>query len=143
MRDDNGKREQPPQLAAAPNKGRPPGSQNKFSRDLKECMLQAAILSDDALDHETGLRSLTRYLLATQRKFPLQYFSAIAKLVPHEIRSQSLSQSSIEVVYRSVEDVKLALLQSGLTQKEVDALSAALPRGDVLEIEVDDEETKQ
>jgi hypothetical protein len=55
-----------------PGAGRPLGALNKFTKDLKTAMLDAAMLSDFAKDpnDEDAPGSLTQYCLTMVHKFP-------------------------------------------------------------------------
>jgi hypothetical protein len=88
--------------------GRPPGSPNKFTSELRQAMLEGALLSDDAKDpnNKDAPASLTQYMRNIANKYPVAFFKSLARLLPQEIRTQSLSESSLEIAYafRSVSD---------------------------------------
>jgi hypothetical protein len=93
-------------------KGRPPGSPNKFTSELRQAMVEGALLSDDAKDpnNKDAPASLTQYMRNIANKYPVAFFKSLARLLPQEIRTQSLSESTLEIAcaFRSIEDVKVA-----------------------------------
>ena len=122
---DESKRKRP----AMPGAGRPLGALNKFTRDLKQAMLDAAVLSDYATDNnEDAPGTLTQYMVTVANRHPELFFSALAKLIPHEIKSHRISESTIDVtVYRSVDEVKNAMLDAGMSSNTITAIQAMLP----------------
>jgi hypothetical protein len=123
--------------------GRPPGSPNKFTSELRQAMLEGALLSDDAKDpnNKDAPASLTQYMRNIANKYPVAYFKALTRLIPQEIRTQSISDSTVEIAFHSISDVKVALLESGLTPKQVRQLEAMLPVIEPANIEpVDDDD---
>ena len=111
-------------------KGRPPGSPNKFTSELRQAMLEGALLSDDAKDPANkDAPSLTQYMRNIANKYPVAYFKALTRLIPQEIRTQSLSESTVEIAYafHSVADVKAAMLDAGMTPKQIRQLETMMP----------------
>jgi hypothetical protein len=121
---DESKRKRP----AMPGAGRPLGALNKFTKDLKTAMLDAAMLSDFAKDpnDEYAPGSLTQYCLTMVHKFPELYFQALMRLVPREINTH-LQQDIDVTVYRSVDEVKNAMLDAGMSSNTITAIQAMLP----------------
>jgi hypothetical protein len=111
-----------------PGAGRPLGALNKFTKDLKTAMLDAAMLSDFAKDpnDEDAPGSLTQYCLTMVHKFPELYFQALMRLVPREINTH-LQQDIDVTVYRSVDEVKNAMLDAGMSSNTITAIQAMLP----------------
>ena len=94
-------------------------------------MVEGAMLSDDAKDpnNKDAPASLTQYMRNIANKYPVAFFKSLARLLPQEIRTQSLSESTLEIAYafRSIEDVKVALLDAGMTPTQVRQLEALMP----------------
>jgi hypothetical protein len=116
---------------AMPGAGRREGSLNKFTREMKTALLDAAILSPYAKDpnDENAPNSLTNYCLAMCKQFPELYFQALTRLVPKQINT-SLRQdtnTNVNVTYTTVAEVKQALLEEGMTPTQIRQLEAMMP----------------
>jgi hypothetical protein len=113
---------------AMPGAGRPLGALNKFTRDLKQAMLDGAVFSDYAKDpdNEDVPGTLTQYMVTVANKHPELYFQAIAKLIPHEIKSHRILESTVDVTYRTIEEVKQAMEMEGMTHKQISPIEAVL-----------------
>jgi hypothetical protein len=112
--------------------GRPPGSPNKFTADLRDAMAKGALLSDDAKDPNNEAQpSLEIYMRNIANKHSVAFFKALTRLIPQvqEIHKQSLSETSVEISYafHSVADVKAALLDAGLSREQVRQLESMMP----------------
>jgi hypothetical protein len=109
--------------------GRPPGALNKLTRDLRQAMLDGAVSSDYALDpdDEDAPGSLTHYMKTVANKHPELFFQALAKLIPHEIKSHSISESTVDIAFHSLDQVKMAMLNEGFSTKQVQAIEKMLP----------------
>lgn len=111
---------------AMPGAGRPPGAVNKLTRDLKSALLDAAILSPFAKDpnDENAPNSLTNYCLAMCTQFPDIYFQALMRLVPREVNTSLRQESTLDITYRTVSEVRRALEESGMPLKQIEAIAA-------------------
>jgi hypothetical protein len=92
-------------------------------------MLDAAVLSDFAKDpnDENAPGSLTQYCLTMVHKFPELYFQALMRLVPREINTSLRQDTNVNLTYRTIAEVKQALLDEGMTPKEIRQLESLLP----------------
>ena len=63
-------------------KGRPVGATNKLTRDLKECILQAAI---EVGSDKKGKEGLLGYCKMAAMKHPKQYIGLLARVMPLQI----------------------------------------------------------
>jgi hypothetical protein len=113
---------------AMPGAGRPLGAINKFTRDLKEAMLEAATLSDYAKGDDTH-GTLTSYCVTVANKHPELFFQAVSKLLPKEVRTHLQSDSTIgvNVVFETVDQVAAELERSGMSHQQVNQLKRMLP----------------
>jgi hypothetical protein len=106
---------------------RPLGALNRISRDLKEGMLYAASVgSDYAKDSEdpNAPPRLNRYLTTFCNKHPEIFFQALMKLIPKETHLQQ--QSTIDVTYSSLQQVREAMLENGMSPKLIAAIESQL-----------------
>jgi hypothetical protein len=126
--------------------GRPPGSPNKFTADLRNAMAKGALLSDDAKDpdNEDAQPSLEIYMKNIANKHSVAFFKALTRLIPQvqEIHKQSLSEASVEISYafHSVADVKAALLDAGLSREQVHQLESMMPDASYQQLKPDTDE---
>jgi hypothetical protein len=61
-------------------------------------------------------------------QFPELYFQALMRLVPREVNTHLQQDTTIDVtVYRSVDEVKNAMLKSGMSSNTITAIQAMLP----------------
>jgi hypothetical protein len=115
---------------AMPGAGRPLGAINKFTRELKTALLDAAILSDFAKDpsgDEDAPHSLTNYCLAMVHKYPELYFQALMRLVPKEINTHLQQDTTIDVTLcRTTDDVKRDMKNLGMSQREIEQIENIL-----------------
>lgn len=56
-------------------------------------------------------------------------------MIPRQIHTQS--ETTVEVTYQSVDDVKRALEEAGMPRKLIEQLAAMLPVDDVIDIEAE------
>jgi hypothetical protein len=114
---------------AMPGAGRREGSLNKFTREMKTALLDAAILSPYAKDpHDKNApNSLTNYCLAMCTQFPELYFQALMRLVPKEINTSLRQDTTVNVTYTTIAEVKQALLDEGMTPNEIRQLESLMP----------------
>jgi hypothetical protein len=115
---------------AMPGAGRPLGAINKFTRELKTALLDAAILSDFAKDpsgDEDAPHSLTNYCLAMVHKYPELYFQALMRLVPKEINTHLQQDTTIDVTLcRTTDDVKRDMKNLGMSQRQIEQIESIL-----------------
>jgi hypothetical protein len=125
-------------------RGRPAGSLNKFSERLKHCMIYGAEESDLAKDkdHPELPGSLEIYMKNLANLFPLQYYKQLARLCPAEVHTQ-ISETSLQISYSNMDDVRSALLASGLTHAHLKQLEKLLPDTSYQHQRNDDEETSE
>ena len=112
-----------------PGAGRPPGALNKITKDLKEALLNGAVFSDYAKDNTDpdAPGTLTQYCITVANKHPELFFQAIAKLIPKEIRTHLQQDTTIDVTYRTTAEVKTAMADAGMSQKQIEMIEAMLP----------------
>lgn len=109
-------------------KGRPPGSLNKFTRELKEAMFSGAEQSIHAKDPDdpSAPGTVTQFLKTVADRYPDKYMQALMKFVPQQYHALK-TELRAEVTYNSAEEVKAALEEAGLTLKQIEQLEAMLP----------------
>jgi hypothetical protein len=101
---------------------RPAGSLNRITRLLKEGLVQAAI------DSELGQGSLNTYLKNFANKYETEFFAAlVGKLIPKQTLVQSDATIDIGVTYSSLQQVRDAMLESGMAPSIVAAIESQLP----------------
>lgn len=102
-----------------PGSGRKAGQPNRISMTQKLAMIWAAENSDHSAD-----KTLQGFYLYIANKFPQDHARNLNRILPlqvdarHEIRQK--------VVYKSVEEVKAAMVERGMSQQRVDAIERAL-----------------
>ena len=92
-------------------------------------MAEGALLSDDAKDPANkDAPSLTQYMRNIANKHSVAFFKALTRLIPQEIHTQS-EKSTVEIAYafHSVADVKAAMLDAGMTPKQIRQLETMMP----------------
>jgi hypothetical protein len=122
---DESKRKRP----AMPGAGRPLGALNKFTKDLKTALLDAAVLSDFAKDpdNEDAEGTLTRYCLTMVHRYPELYFQALMRLVPKEINTHLQQDTTIDVtLFRTTDDVKRDMENLGMSQRQIEQIESIL-----------------
>jgi hypothetical protein len=126
---------------AMPGAGRPLGALNKLTKDLKQAMLDGAVSSDYACDpdNEDAPGSLTQYMKTVANKHPELFFQAVSKLIPREIKTHLQQDTTIDVTYRTTEEVKTAMIDAGMSRKQIEMIEAMLP----VPLEQDEEATPQ
>jgi hypothetical protein len=114
---------------AMPGAGRREGSLNKFTREMKTALLDAAILSPYAKDPDdkNAPNSLTNYCLAMCKQFPELYFQALTRLVPKQINTSLRQDTTVDITYRTMNEVKQALLDAGMAPTQIRQLEAMMP----------------
>jgi hypothetical protein len=120
--------EEQPKHKLPPGPGRPKGSQNRFTRSLREALLAGAENSIYAKNENdpSAPGSVTAFLTQVANRFPDKYAQMLCKLLPQEIHTQE-TEFKTEVTYNSVAEVKAALEDAGLTLKQIEQLESMLP----------------
>ena len=121
---DNTEELEPKRLGPGP--GRPPNALNKISRDLKEAIITGLVASDYAKDDD-GKRSIQTYMRSVANRHPELFFQAVCKLIPKELRQSISTDTTFDITYHSVSEVKSAMLAEGMTPKQIEMLEAMLP----------------
>ena len=76
--------------------------------------------------------------MAMINKYPDRYFTQLCRLVPKEITTHLQNDTTVDITYRSIAEVKQALLDEGMTPRQIAAIEATMPEtGKLLD---DDEE---
>ena len=113
---------------AMPGAGRPLGALNKFTRDLKQAMLEAATLSDYAkADDPDTPGTLTRYCTTVANCHPELFFQAVSKLLPKEVRTHLSQDTVVDFTFRTMNEVRRAMEAEGLTPKLISEIESLLP----------------
>ena len=109
-----------------PNAGRPKGSKNVMTRLLKDAILLAAEQSKHSKDG-----SLAGYLTYLADNKPELFVRLLAKLLP--LQEKELAKTAKEpdrpvepVVYKTVEEVRAAMIARGMPIWRVDQINDAL-----------------
>ena len=93
-------------------------------------MAEGALLSDDAKDPANkDAPSLTQYMRNIANKHPVAYFKALAETYSSGNPYAILTESTVEIAYafHSVADVKAAMLDAGMTPKQIRQLETMMP----------------
>ena len=109
--------------------GRPLGSLNRITADLKRAILDGCVSCDYAFDPNDASAppSITTYMRNVANKHPELFFSAIVKLIPREVRTHLSNDTTVDVTLRTMNDVRRALEAEGFGSKEIRQLEALLP----------------
>lgn len=115
--------------------GRPRGSIDARPRELREAMLNGAILSKYGKDreHPDQPNSLENFFKNVADDHLADFLALLSRLIPRQINSQVKSTIGINIEYRSIAEVKNAMLEAGMTVKQIEAIENALPTDDILE----------
>jgi hypothetical protein len=132
-----------------PGAGRPPGQPNALTAQLREALMAGAINSKYGKDDEHPEGDLVTFFTNLANEHIGLFCSLFGKSIPKFIQTQS--DNTLNVTYRSIEEVKLAMEQAGMSIKQIAQLEAMLPVNDMkieepteeTETPHDDEETKQ
>jgi hypothetical protein len=132
-----------------PGAGRPPGQPNALTAQLREALIAGAINSKYGKDDEHPDGDLVTFFTNLANEHIGLFCSLFGKSIPKFIQTQS--DNTLNVTYRSIEEVKLAMEQAGMSIKQIAQLEAMLPVNDMkieesteeTETPHDDEETKQ
>lgn len=96
--------------------GRKQGSTNKVPRLLKECLVMAAEL--EGMDRK-GKDELVGFLRHLARKDIKSFAGLLGRIIPFEIESRNIS---VEVTYRSVEEVQREMASRGISPELMQSL---------------------
>jgi hypothetical protein len=110
--------------------GRPLGALNKITADLKRAMLDGAVTCDYAFDdpnNKDAPGSITTYMRNIANKFPELYFQAIVRLIPKEVRTHLQNDTTLDITYRTMDQVRDAMLAEGMTPKLISDIEKMLP----------------
>ena len=97
--------------------GRPPGTPNKVSRTLRECVLMAGeIVGSDG----KGRDGLLDYLVRIARRDPKTFCGLLGRLLPVDLHTKA---EEPERTFRTIEEVRAEMLQRGMSADYVDHLA--------------------
>jgi hypothetical protein len=124
-----------------PGAGRPKGSVDSRPREIREAMIQGAINSDYGKDpdHPEREGDLVRFFTNMANKNLDLFGAMLMKLIPRQISTQSEATIDIGVVYRSVDEVRHAMEDAGMSTKQIEAIQAMLPGTETEKPAIDDE----
>jgi len=124
-----------------PGAGRPPGQPNTLTAEWREALIAAAKNSKYGRDPDNpdAPGDLVRFLTTLADNNIGLFTSLVAKSIPKFIESQS--KMNVDLTYHTVDEVKRAMEQV-FSLQQIAQLESMLPRGDVIETEVN-EETKE
>ena len=94
--------------------GRKEGVTNKFPRVLKECLLVAAELEGS---NEKGKDGLTGFLRMMAREDLRSFAQLLGRIIPLQINTKG--DLRVEVHYRTIEDVRTALAERGISLNQL------------------------
>ena len=66
----------------------------------------------------------------------MQYLRVLSKFIPQQINSQT--ETTVEIVYNSINDVKCALEDAGMPLKQIEQLESLLPVDDIIDVEAEE-----
>ena len=94
--------------------GRKQGRSNKFPRVLKECLLIAAELEGS---NQKGKDGLTGFLRMMAREDLKAFAQLLGRIIPLQINTKG--DLRVEVHYRSIDEVRAALLERGISMAQL------------------------
>jgi hypothetical protein len=107
-----GRKKGSPKVAGS---GRKIGSPNLTTKIVREAAIMAAeIVGQDG----RGKNGLVGYLVSAARKHPVPFLSLLGKCVPVEVKG-TVAQEISDVKYKSVAELREALLQQGIVPSEI------------------------
>jgi hypothetical protein len=124
-----------------PGAGRPPGQPNALTAQLREALIAGAINSKYGKDDEHPNGDLVVFFTNLANEHIGLFCSLFGKSIPRHIQTQS--NASLNVIYQTTEQVKQAMIEAGLTVKQINQIESMLPVGDVIEEPTENEETKR
>jgi hypothetical protein len=60
-------------------------------------------------------------------RHPEIFFQAIVKLIPREINTSLRQDTTVDITYRTIDEVKQALEMEGMSRKQIAAIAALMP----------------
>ena len=114
---------------AQPGAGRPLGSLNRITKDLKQAILDGCVSCDYAFDFNdpSAPPSISTYMRNVANKHPELFFSAIVRLIPRELHTSLRQDTTVDVTLRTMNDVRRALEAEGFGSNEIRQLESLLP----------------
>ena len=114
---------------AQPGAGRPLGALNRITADIKRGLLDGILTCDYALDpnNKNAPGSIASYMRTVANKHPELFFSAIVKLIPKEVRTHLQNDTTLDITYRTMDQVRDAMLAEGMTPKLISDIEKMLP----------------
>jgi hypothetical protein len=112
---------------AQPGAGRPLGSLNRITKDLKQAILDGCVTCDYALDpnNKDAPGSISTYMRTFANRHPEIFFQAIVRLIPKEINTRLQNDTTVDFTYRTVSEVKDAMLEAGFSNQTIAAIASA------------------
>ena len=84
---------------------------------------------------------MANYLRNVANHHPELYFQAVTKLLPKEVRTHLSNDTTVDITYRTIDEVKQALEMEGMSRTQIAAIAALMPdTGKPLDEEAHDEE---
>jgi hypothetical protein len=121
-----------------PGAGRPKGSMNDTGispRELRIAMIEGAKNSRFGKDpnNPDAPGTLVNFFTNIASEYPAAFCTLFGKLIPRHVNMTTEQDTTINVTYRSVAEVKDAMLAHGMTSLQIEQLEAMLPTSDVIE----------
>ena len=69
--------------------------------------------------------TLTQFMTTIANNYPVQYLQVLSKFIPQQINAQT--ETTVEIVYNSIDDVKRALEDAGMPLKQIEQLKSYSP----------------
>jgi hypothetical protein len=121
--------QQPPRRIGGkrPGAGRPPGQPNALTAQLREALITGAVNSDYGKDpeHPDQPGSLERFMVTLANRNIGLFCGLFGKSIPRHIETQS--KATLDVTYRSMEEVRLAMIEAGMAPKMIEQIESYLP----------------
>ena len=99
------------------NPGRAKGSENKIPKLLKDLIMQAGELEGSDGEGKDGMLGLLRRLAKEDLR---TYAMLLARIIPLQVEART--DMRVDVVYRSVEEVRAELEERGISMEAVQRL---------------------
>jgi hypothetical protein len=109
--------------------GRPLGSLNRITKDLKQAILDGCVTCDYAFDPNdpSAPPSISTYMRNVANKHPELFFSAIVRLIPRELHTSLRQDTSVDITYRTMSEVKRAMEAEGMSPQFIASVESLLP----------------
>ena len=109
--------------------GRPLGALNRITKDIKQGFLDGILTCDYALDptDKKAPGSISQYMRTVANKHPELFFSAVVRLIPKELHTSLRQESTLDITYENISQVKQALEESGMSRTQIAAIAALMP----------------